>query len=176
MLDNFEIGKSVDISDEWITTRVGIKTRPILKGEGRGASYMTERAVNDLLEKTGTNPLDVEMIVCATTTPDMFFPQTAVITADKCGLKNAFGFDLAAACSGFIYALVTASQFIETGRYKKIIVVGGDKMSSIINPQDRKTLPLVGDGAAAVMLEPNRDGFGILDSTLHSDGSGGKLL
>ena len=155
ILDNFELSKMVDTSDEWIMTRVGIKTRRILKGEGLGTSYMTEKAVNDLLEKTNTDPLDIDMIICATVTPDMFFPSTANLTAAKCGLKNAFGFDILAACSGFIFALVTAAQYIETGRNKKVILVGGDKMSSIIDPTDRATLPLFGDGAAAVLLEPN---------------------
>lgn len=176
ILDNFEISKMVDTSDEWIMTRVGIKTRHILKGEGLGTSYMAERAVKDLLEKTNTNPEEVDMIICATVTPDMFFPSTANITAAKTGLKNAFGFDVSAACSGFIFSLVMASQFIETGRNKKIIVVGGDKMSSIIDPTDRNTLPLFGDGAAAVMLEPNTEGLGILDSITCSDGNGGKHL
>ena len=153
ILDNFELSKMVDTSDEWIMTRVGIKTRRILKGEGLGTSYMTEKAVNDLLEKTNTDPLDIDMIICATVTPDMFFPSTANLTAAKCGLKNAFGFDILAACSGFIFALVTAAQYIETGRNKKVIVVGGDKMSSIIDPTD-----------------------GLIDSITRSDGNGGKHL
>ena len=176
ILDNFELSKMVDTSDEWIMTRVGIKTRRILKGEGLGTSYMTEKAVNDLLEKTNTDPLDIDMIICATVTPDMFFPSTANLTAAKCGLKNAFGFDILAACSGFIFALVTAAQYIETGRNKKVIVVGGDKMSSIIDPTDRATLPLFGDGAAAVLLEPNTEGYGLIDSITRSDGNGGKHL
>lgn len=176
ILDNYELGKMVDTSDEWIMTRVGIKTRHILKGEGLGTSYMAERAVKDLLEKTNTDPLEVDMVICATVTPDMFFPSTANLTAAKCGLKNAFGFDILAACSGFIFALVTAAQFVENGRNKKVIVIGADKMSSIIDPTDRTTLPLFGDGAAAVMLEPSREGYGIIDSITHSDGNGGKHL
>lgn len=176
ILDNSELSRMVDTSDEWIMTRVGIKTRHILKGEGLGTSYMAERAVNDLLEKTGTDPLDIDLIICATVTPDMFFPSTANLTAAKCGLKNAFGFDILAACSGFIFALVTASQFIETGRNKKVIVVGADKMSSIIDPTDRTTIPLFGDAAAAVLLEPCTEGLGVLDSITCSDGNGAKHL
>jgi 3-oxoacyl-[acyl-carrier-protein] synthase-3 len=176
ILDNSEISRMVDTSDEWIMTRVGIKTRHILKGEGLGTSYMAERAVRDLLEKTNTDPMDVDMVICATVTPDMFFPSTSIIVADKVGMKNAFGYDLIAACSSFIYALVTGSQFIETGKYKKVVVIGADKMSSIIDPTDRNTLPLFGDGAAAVLLEPNEEGFGIKDSLLHADGEGGKFL
>ncbi len=176
VLDNDELSRMVDTSDEWIMTRVGIKTRRILKGEGLGTSYMAERAVNDLLEKTGTDPLDIDLVIFATVTPDMFFPSTANLTAAKCGLKNAFGFDILAACSGFIFALVTGSQFIETGRNKKVIVVGADKMSSIIDPTDRATLPLFGDGAAAVLLEPNTEGYGLIDSITKSDGNGGKHL
>ncbi len=176
ILDNFEISRMVDTSDEWIMTRVGIKTRHILKGEGLGTSYMAERAVRDLLEKTGTDPMAVDMVICATVTPDMFFPATAVIVADKVGMKNAFGYDLMAACSSFVYALATASQFIETGKYRKIVVIGADKMSSIIDPTDRNTLPLFGDGAAAVLVEPDTAGFGVKDSILRSDGDGGKYL
>lgn len=176
VLDNFEISKMVDTSDEWIMTRVGINTRRILKGEGRGTSFMAIKAVTDLLEKTNTDPLDVDMLICATQTPDMMFPATSIITADKAGLKNAFGYDLIAACSSFVYALITGSQFIETGKYKKIVVVGADKMSSIADPTDRNTLPLFGDAAAAVLLEPNTEGYGILDSEAHSDGDGAKYL
>ncbi len=176
ILDNFEISKMVDTSDEWIMTRVGIKTRHILKGEGLGTSYMAERAVRDLLEKTNTDPMAIDMVICATISPDMFFPATAVMVADKVGMKNAFGYDLLAACSSFVYALSTASQFIETGKYKKIVVIGADKMSSIIDPTDRNTLPLFGDGAAAVLVEPNTAGFGVKDFVLQSDGEGGKYL
>ena len=129
ILDNFELSRMVDTSDEWIMSRIGIKTRHILKGEGLGTSYMGERAVRDLLEKTGTDPLDVQMVICATVTPDMFFPSTANLICYKTGMKKAFGFDLSAACSGFLFALVTASKYIESGTFKKVIVVGGDKMS-----------------------------------------------
>lgn len=166
----------VDTSDEWIMSRIGIKTRHILKGEGLGTSYMGERAVRDLLEKTNTDPLDVEMLICATVTPDMFFPSTANLICYKTGLKKAFGFDLSAACSGFLFALTTASKYIEAGTMKKIIVVGGDKMSSIINYKDRNTCPIFGDGAAAVLLEPSDEGLGVQDAILHSDGSGGQHL
>ena len=137
ILDNIELSHMVDTSDEWIMSRIGIKTRHILKGEGLGTSYMTERAVKDLLEKTNTDPLDIEMVVCATVTPDMFFPSTANLTCYKTGMKNAFGFDLSAACSGFLFALNTAAKYIETGTFKKVVVIGADKMSSIINYNDR---------------------------------------
>lgn len=176
ILDNHELSRMVDTSDEWIMTRIGIKERHILKGEGLGTSYMGERAVNDLLEKTGTDPLDVELLICATVTPDMFFPSTANLISYKTGLKNAFAYDLSAACSGFLFALTTASKFIETGAYKKIIVVGADKMSSIVDYEDRSTSPIFGDGAGAVLLEPATDGTGVLDADLHSDGGGGVHL
>ena len=156
ILDNIELSHMVDTSDEWIMSRIGIKTRHILKGEGLGTSYMTERAVKDLLEKTNTDPLDIEMVVCATVTPDMFFPSTANLTCYKTGMKNAFGFDLSAACSGFLFALNTAAKYIETGTFKKVVVIGADKMSSIINYNDRNTCPIFGDGAAAVLLEQRR--------------------
>ncbi len=176
ILDNFELSRMVDTSDEWIMTRVGIKTRHILKGEGLGTSYMAERAIRDLLEKTNTHPEEIDLIVCATVTPDMFFPSTASLLCYKTGLVNAFGFDMLAACSGFIYALVTASKYVETGTCKKVIVVGADKMSSIIDYTDRTTCPLFGDGAAAVLLEPNKNGLGILDSITRGDGEGSKHL
>ena len=164
ILDNIELSHMVDTSDEWIMSRIGIKTRHILKGEGLGTSYMTERAVKDLLEKTNTDPLDIEMVVCATVTPDMFFPSTANLTCYKTGMKNAFGFDLSAACSGFLFALNTAAKYIETGTFKKVVVIGADKMSSIINYNDRNTCPIFGDGAAAdaEVMEENRQ-FGYLN-------------
>ncbi len=176
ILDNFELSKMVDTSDEWIMTRIGIKTRHILKGEGLGTSYLGERAVKDLLEKTNTDPMDIDLVICATVTPDMFFPSTANLICDKVGMKKAFGYDISAACSGFLFALSTASKFIETGTYKKVIVVGADKMSSIINYEDRNTCPIFGDGAGAVLLEPNTEGHGVLDAILHSDGSGAQHL
>ncbi|TSA50845.1 MAG: ketoacyl-ACP synthase III [Sphingobacteriales bacterium] len=172
VLSNAELEKMVDTTDEWITSRTGVKERRILKGIGLGTSDMGKEAVLGLLKKTNTNPLDVDLIICATTTPDMQFPATANIIADKCGLKNSFGFDINAACSGFIYALRTASQFIEAGSAKKVIVVGGDKMSSIIDYSDRQTCVIFGDGAGAVLLEPNNEGLGITDAVLGSDGAG----
>lgn len=172
VLDNEELSRMVDTSDEWIMTRIGIKTRHILKGEGLGTSYLGSEAVKDLLEKTDTDPMDIDVVICATVTPDMFFPSTANLIAYKSGMKNAFGFDLSAACSGFLFALTTASKMIESGTYKRIIVVGADKMSSIIDYEDRNTCPIFGDGAGAVLLEPNTEGFGMLDAELHSDGGG----
>jgi len=172
ILTNKELEKIVDTNDEWITSRTGVKERRILKGEGMGTSHMCEKAVKELLSKTNTDPLDVDMILVATATPDFIFPATANLLCDMVGAKNAFSFDLQAACSGFLYGLVTGSQFIETGKYKKVIVVGADKMSSIIDYQDRKTCIIFGDGAAAVMLEPSVDETGIYDSILRTDGSG----
>jgi 3-oxoacyl-[acyl-carrier-protein] synthase III len=172
ILTNKELEKIVDTNDEWITSRTGVKERRILKGEGMGTSHMCEKAVKELLAKTNTDPLDVDMILVATATPDFIFPATANLLCDMVGAKNAFSFDLQAACSGFLYGLVTGSQFIETGKYKKVIVVGADKMSSIIDYQDRKTCIIFGDGAAAVMLEPSADDNGIYDSILRTDGSG----
>ncbi len=172
VLNNAELEKMVDTTDEWIVSRTGIKERRILKGAGLGTSDMGKEAVDGLLKKTNTNPLDIELIICATTTPDMQFPATANIIADKCGLKNAYGFDINAACSGFIYSLHTAAKMIESGAVKKAIVVGGDKMSSIIDYSDRATCVIFGDGAGAVLLEPNTEGFGLIDSVLGSDGAG----
>lgn len=176
ILDNFELSKIVDTSDEWIMSRIGIKTRHILKGEGLGTSYLGEHAVKDLLEKTNVSPDEIDLLICATVTPDMFFPSTGNLIAYKTGLKNAFAFDVSAACSGFLFALVTASKYIESGACKKVIVVGADKMSSIVDPEDRNTLPIFGDGAGAVLLEPNKEGLGLQDSILHSDGGGGQHL
>jgi 3-oxoacyl-[acyl-carrier-protein] synthase-3 len=172
VLTNEELITMVDTNDEWIQSRTGIKERRILKGEGLGTSDMAVGAINDLLAKRGISPLEIDLIICATTTPDMQFPATANVIGDKAGLKNAFGYDISAACSGFLYALTTGAQFIETGRYKKVIVVGGDKMSSIINYEDRATCIIFGDGAGAVLLEPNTDGYGVIDSVLKSDGAG----
>ncbi len=175
-LDNFELSRMVDTSDEWITQRVGIKERRILKGEGLGTSDMADKAVAGLLEKTATSPDEIEILICATITPDMLFPSTANIISDKVGIKNAFSFDISAACSGFIYALHIGASFIETGRYKKVIVVGADKMSSITDYTDRTTCPLFGDAAAAVLLEPTFEETGIMDQILRVDGSGRKYL
>lgn len=172
ILSNKELEQLVDTTDEWITSRTGIKERRILKGEGKGSSEMAYHAVSNLLQKTSTSPDDVDIVICATVTPDMQFPATANIIADKCGIKNGFGFDISAACSGFIYSLVTASKYIESGAAKKIVVVGVDKMSSIINYEDRATCVIFGDGCGAVLLEPNYEGNGVIDSLLRSDGSG----
>jgi 3-oxoacyl-[acyl-carrier-protein] synthase-3 len=176
ILTNKELESIVDTSDEWITTRTGIKERRILKGEGLGTSFMAIKAVMDLLGKKGLDPEEIDLLICATTTPDMQFPATANLISSETGMTNAFSFDISAACSGFLYALNTAAQFIESGRCKKIIVVGGDKMSSIVNYEDRSTCIIFGDGAGAVLLEPNIEGFGILDSILRSDGTGWRHL
>lgn len=176
IMTNQELETMVDTSDEWITTRTGIKERRVLKGEGLGTSYMGIKAVEDILAKTKTNPEDIELIICATVTPDMPFPATANLIADGVGAVNAFGYDISAACSGFIYALTTGAKFIESGQYKKVIVVGGDKMSSIINYQDRTTCIIFGDGCGAVLLEPTTEAFGIIDSLHKSDGSGAEFL
>lgn len=175
-LTNLELSKMVDTSDEWIMQRVGIKERRILKGEGLGTSDIAEHAVRGLLEKTGTSPDEVDLLICATITPDMAFPATANIISDKVGIKNAFSFDLGAACSGFLFALQTATAYILTGKFKKVVVVGADKMSSITDYTDRTTCTLFGDAAGAVLLEPTREDYGIMDSILHTDGSGRKYL
>ncbi len=172
ILTNEELSTMVDTNDEWITTRTGIKERRILKGEGKGTSDMADKAVLQLLEKTKTNPEDVELLICATVTPDHVFPATANLIAAKTGLVNAFNYDIGAACSGFIYALSTGAAFIESGRYKKVIVVGADKMSSIIDYTDRTTCIIFGDGAGAVMLEPTTEEMGIIDFIHKSDGCG----
>lgn len=172
LLTNEELSTMVDTSDEWIMSRIGIKTRHILKGEHLGTSYMGARAIRNLLDKTGVNPMDIDLVICATITPDMFFPSTGNLIADQAGCKNAFAYDVSAACSGFLFALTTGAQFIQTGFCKKAIVVGADKMSSIVDYKDRNTCPIFGDGAAAVLLEPDKQGYGVVDSILHSDGSG----
>lgn len=175
-LTNAILETMVDTNDAWITSRTGIKERRILKEEGAGTSHIGERAVNGLLAKTNTKAEEIDFIICATTTPDMQFPATANIIADKCGLTNAFGYDLNAACSGFLYALTTAAKFVESGVYKKVIVVGADKMSSIIDYDNRQTCVIFGDGGAAVLLEPTTDGTGVTDAILKSDGSGREFL
>lgn len=176
VLTNKELESIVDTTDEWITSRTGIKERRILKGEGLGTSHMAVEAVNGLLKKRGISAEEIELIIFCTTTPDMPFPASANILADKIGAKNAWGYDLQAACSGFIYGLSTGAQFIESGKHKKVLVVGGDKMSSIINYNDRTTCIIFGDGCGAVLLEPNEEGMGIQDSILKSDGSGRQFL
>ncbi|KAF0204382.1 MAG: 3-oxoacyl-(acyl-carrier-protein) synthase [Bacteroidetes bacterium] len=172
ILTNDELSRMVDTSDEWIMSRIGIKERHILKGEGRGTSDMGAEAVRQLLAKTGTNPEDVDMLICGVVTPDMLFPATANIIADKTNIRNAFGYDINAGCSSFLYALSTASKFIESGSHKKVIVVGADKMSAIVDYTDRATCPIFGDGAAAILLEPTTDDVGVVDSILQSDGVG----
>ncbi len=172
LLTNAELEKMVDTTDEWIMTRTGIKERHILKGEGKGTSVIGTEAVKGLLEKTGTKPEEVDMLICATVTPDMLFPATANIISHNCGIKNAFSFDLNAACSGLLYALVTASKFIESGSHKKIIVVGADKMSSIVDYTDRQTCVIFGDAACAVLLEPTTSELGVIDHRFGSDGFG----
>ena len=176
VLTNQDLEKIVDTTDEWITTRTGIKQRHILKGEGLGTSDMAAEAVKGLLKKTNTAPEEVDLLICCTVTPDMVFPATGNIVSDKTGLKNAWSFDLNAACSGFIYGLTVGSQFIESGKHKKVIVVGADKMSSIIDYTDRTTCIIFGDGGGAVMLEPNEEGLGIIDSVMQADGSGREFL
>jgi 3-oxoacyl-[acyl-carrier-protein] synthase-3 len=172
LLTNQVLETMIDTTDEWITSRTGIKERHILKTPGEATSDIGARAVEGLLKKRGISAEEIDLIICATTTPDMQFPATANIISDKVGAKNAFSYDINAACSGFIFALATGSKFIETGQYKKVIVVGADKMSSIIDYTDRATCVIFGDGGGAVLLEPNTDGFGILDSILKTDGSG----
>lgn len=176
ILDNKELETMVDTNDEWITSRTGIKERRILKGENQGTSVIGTEAVKGLLEKTNTNAEEIDLIICATVTPDMLFPATANIVADNVGAKNSYSFDISAACSGFLYALTIASKFIETGAHKKVIVIGADKMSSIVNYQDRTTCIIFGDGGGAVLLEPTEESLGIMDSLLHTDGSGADFL
>lgn len=171
-LTNQILETMVDTSDEWITSRTGIKERRILKGENRGVSEIAVEAVNNLLEKRGISAEEIDLLICCTVTPDMVFPATANIITDKIGAKNAFGFDLMAACSGFIYGLTTASKYVESGLYKKVVVVGADKMSSIIDYSDRTTCIIFGDGGGAVLLEPTEEEEGIMDTIMKSDGSG----
>jgi len=175
ILSNADIENMVDTTDEWITTRTGIKERRILKEPGKGTSDMAVPAVEELLRKTGTQPDEVDILICATVTPDMQFPATANIISDKVGIKNAYSFDISAACSGFLFLLTVASKFIETGSAKKVICVGADNMTSITNYQDRSTCPLFGDGAGVVMLEPSEE-YGIQDHLLKVDGAGRNFL
>src|SRR6266853_1649475 len=172
VLGNAELAALMDTTDSWIVERTGIKERRILKGEGLGTSHMASAAVNGLLEKTATRPADVDLLICATTTPDLVFPSTATLVCDMVGIRNIGCFDVQAACSGFLYALTIAAQFILTGNARKIVVVGADKMSAIIDYTDRATCVLFGDGAGAVLVEPSRNGCGIRDSIIRSDGAG----
>ena len=176
VLTNEELSRMVDTNDEWITTRVGIKERRILKIDGEGSSYMGERAVRQLFEKTGTTPDQIDLVLCATVTPDMPFPATASIIADKVGIKNAMHFDINAGCSGFIYTLITAKMYVESGQFKKVLLVTAEKMSSIVDYTDRSTCPLFGDGAAAMLIEPSNDGTGVIDFIAQSDGIGRNYL
>lgn len=176
VLTNAMLETMVDTNDAWITERTGIKERRILKGKDQGVSVMAVEAVKGLCAKRGIDPMEIDLLICCTVTPDMQFPATANIICDQVGAKNAWGFDINAACSGFLYGLVTGSQFIESGKHKKVVVVGADKMSSIIDYTDRSTCIIFGDGGGAVLLEPNNEGYGVLDSILRSDGSGCQYL
>ncbi len=172
ILTNKELESMVDTNDEWISSRTGIKERRILKGDGLAASDMGYEMVKGLLEKTNTKPGEIDLVICATITGDMVFPDTANTICDKVGINNAFGFDINAACSGFLFALTTGEQFIKSGTYKKVIVIGMDVMSSILDYTDRTTCVIFGDGGGAVLLEPNHDGFGMQDALLRGDGAG----
>ncbi len=171
VLNNDELSRMVDTSDEWIMTRIGIRERHIIKGQ-QGASEAGHKAVKQLLEKTQTDPSEVDLLICATVTPDMQFPATANIISDMAGIKKAFSFDLNAGCSGFLYALTTAGKFVESGTHRKVVVVGAEKMSSIVDYTDRTTCPIFGDGAGAVLVEPAIGDVGVMDTLLQSDGSG----
>ena len=175
-LTNHDLEKMVDTNDEWIRSRTGIEQRHILKDKTKATSYMCAEAVKLLLKKTNTDPKEIELIIVATVSPDMKLPDTGTLTAHKVGATNAFAFDLAAACSGFLYGLTVGSKFIEAGTHKKVIVIGADKMSSILNYEDRATCIIFGDGAGAVLLEPNEEGMGLQDSYLRGDGGGGEFL
>lgn len=176
ILTNKELETMVDTSDEWITTRTGIKERRILKGENKGVSVLGIEAVKDMLAKTKTDPKEIDLLIFATVTADMTFPATANIVATAVGAVNAFSYDLGAACSGFLFGLTTGASFIESGRYKKVVVIGGDKMSAIIDYTDRTTCIIFGDGAGCVLLEPTTEDVGVIDSMLKSDGSGETFL
>lgn len=175
-LTNTDLEQMVDTNDEWIQTRTGVQERRILKEEGLGTSYMAEGAVNDLLNKTNTNPEEIDCVICSTVTPDMLFPATANIISDKTGMVNAFGFDVEAACSGLLYSLSIGAKYIESGFSRKTVIVGADKMSSIVDYEDRATCILFGDAATAMLLEPDEQGYGFIDAVYHSDGSGRKHL
>jgi len=172
ILNNEELSRMVDTTDEWIMTRIGIRERHILKGEGLASSDMGTEAVKLLLAKTNTNPEDVDLVICATVTPDMMFPATANIISDKCGITNAFSYDMNAACSSFLFALTVGQKFVESGTHKKVIIVGTDKMSAITDYTDRAVCPLFGDAAAAVMLEPTTEEVGMVDSIFRTNGTG----
>ena len=175
VLNNYDLEKMVDTNDEWILARTGIKERRILD-KGIGTSFMAINAANQIINKNNINPLDVDMVIVATVTPDMHVSATAAHVATQIGAINAFGYDLQAACSGFLYGMSVASSYIESGRYKKIILIGADKMSSIVDYSDRNTCIIFGDGAAAVLFEPNEEGLGMQDEFLRSDGIGRQFL
>lgn len=175
-LTNKELETMVDTNDEWIRSRTGVEERRILKGEGLGSSDMAVEAIKVLCAKRRISPAEIDCVICATVTPDMVFPATANIISDKLGIINAFSFDIEAACSGFLYSLTTGTALVECGRYKKVVVVGVDKMSAIVDYSDRSTCIIFGDGAGAVLLEPNEEGNGVMDSLLKSDGSGRQYL
>jgi len=172
ILTNEELSRMVDTTDEWIMTRIGIRERHILREPGKATSDLGCSAVNKLLEKTNTKPEDIDLLICATVTPDMQFPATANIICDKVGIKNAFSYDLNAGCSGFLYALATGAKFIEAGHYKKVVIVGAERMSSIVDYTDRATCPIFGDGSGAILLEPTMENYGVIDEILLSDGAG----
>ena len=176
ILDNEMLSKMVDTNDEWITTRVGIKERRILKVEGAGSSYLGEKAVKRLLESTGTKPEEVDLLICATSNPDYRFPSTGSIIANLCGLSSTYAYDIQAACAGFIVALQDATAYIRSGMYKKDVIVATEKMSSMVNYNDRATCPLIGDGAAAVLVEPTTENVGVIDGVFHVDGQGLEFL
>jgi len=176
ILNNQELSTMMDTNDEWITTRVGIKERRILKEPNTGTSFLAAKAIEDLFSKTGTKPEEIDLVICGTTTPDHIYPSCASMAAERVGIKNALAFDLQAACSGFIVALSTATSFIESGKYKKILVIGAEKMSSITDYTDRTTAPLFGDGAGVVLLEPTTEDYGVIDSLIYTDGVGMKHL
>lgn len=171
-LTNDDLSKMVDTNDEWITTRVGIKERSILKEPGAGSSYMGIKAVNKLIEETGTSADEIDLVICATSNPDYRFPSTASIIAHGCGIKNCYAYDIQAACAGFIVALQSANAYIKSGIYKKVVVVAAEKMSSMTDYQDRNTCPLFGDAAAAVLVEPTEEKVGIIDAVYHINGEG----
>ena len=172
VLTNDELSRMVDTTDEWIMTRIGVKERRILNEEGLGTSYMARKAAKQLMQKTGVNPDEIDAVIVCTSTPDYHFPSTASILCDKLGLKNAFAFDLQAACCGFLYGLEVAGSLVASGRHKKVILVGADKMSSMVDYSERATCPIFGDGAAAVLMEPTTEDYGIMDTILRTDGKG----
>jgi 3-oxoacyl-[acyl-carrier-protein] synthase-3 len=176
ILTNDELGKIVDTNNDWIMTRTGIRERRILREKGKGTSDIGAPAVMGLLEKTGTRPEEIDLLICATVTPDYAFPATANIICDKCGLKNAWSYDINAACSGFVFALQTGAKFIESGTYRKVIIVGAEKMSMMTDYMDRTTCVLFGDGAGAVLLEPTTEELGVMDGIMKTDGAGREFL